>query len=137
MKHIGIFLGTLVALVVPTVFFAQMTGSTGALKTLIGIEDQSKIFELLSLWSVIIVSLATCAMVWIGGRKMHGGVFGKVLNLFSIGMTLVFLSAAAEVPWTQSASPLYAKTMHDMLFIAGFIVMGFAASKLLKVIKGE
>lgn len=138
MKHIGAYIGALAGLAMPAILFAQMSGTSGgAIQALIGIEDQSRIFELVSLLSVLIVSLATCAMVWISGSKMQGGVFGKVLNLFSIGMTLVFLSAVAQIPSVESASTLYAKTAHDLLFIAGFITMGFAASKLLKVIKGE
>lgn len=138
MKHIGAYIGALAGLAMPAVLFAQMSGTSGgAIQALIGIEDQSRIFELISLLSVLIVSLATCVMVWIGGRKMHGGVFGKVLNLFSVGMTLVFLSAIAQIPSVQSANTLYANTAHDLLFIAGFIVMGFAANKLLQVIKGE
>ncbi len=137
MKHLGIYGGVLLAFILPVMLFAQMGGQSSALQTLIGIEDKSSIFELLSLWSVIIVSLSTCVLMWIGGRKMHGGVFGKVLNYFSIGMTLIFLSAVAEIPAVRALSSLYAKTAHDLLFIAGFILMGFAANKLLQVIKGE
>lgn len=137
MKHIGTYVGALVVLAVPTILFAQTSGSLGTLQGLIDIEDKSRIFELLSLWSVLIVSLSTSAMVWIGGRKMHGGIFGKVLNLFSVGMTFIFFSAVAEVPWFENISPLYAKTAHDLLVIAGFISMGLAANKLLQVIKGE
>lgn len=137
MKHIGIYAGVAVALILPAVLFAQSNSSAGPLQTLIGIEDKSKIFELLSLWSVLAVAFITSVMVWIGGRQMHGGVLGKVLTLFSSGMTLIFLSAATEIPWIQQLSPLYIKMVHDLLFISGFIVMGFAASKLLAVIKGE
>jgi hypothetical protein len=137
MKHIGIYAGIFVALAMPVALFAQTNGSSGPLQTLIGIEDKSKIFELLSLWSVLIIAFATSAMVWIGGRKMHGGIFGTVLTLFSVGMTLLFLSAATEIPWIQGTSTMYMKMVHDLLYIVGFILMGLGASKLLKVIKGE
>lgn len=137
MKHIGIYIGVFVAATIPVVLFAQMSGQSSALNTLLGIEDQSKIFELLSLWSALIVSLTTSIMVWVGGRKMHGGVFGKVLTLFSAGMSAIFLSALTEIPWFQSISHFYMKTAHDLLYIVGFILMGLAASKLLQVIKGE
>lgn len=137
MKHIGIFAGALVVLAVPAVTFAQMYGSTGPLQTLIAIEDSSKIFDTISLWATLIVAFSTSAMVWIGGRKMHGGVFGGVLNFFSIGMTLVFLGFATEVPWFQNIDHLYLKLVHDSLYIIGYVMMGIAASRLLKVIKGE
>ncbi len=131
-------MGAFAGLVLPGVLFAQMSSTAGPLQTLIGIEDQSKIFEILSLWSVLIIALVTSIMVWVGGRKMHGGIFGKVLTLFSVGMTLIFLSAATDIPWLQTTiGHLYLKMTHDLLFIAGFISMGFAASKLLDVIKGE
>lgn len=137
MKHIGIYVGIFLALALPVVLFAQLSSSSGAIQTLIGFEDQSKILEQVSLWSVLIIALTTSAMVWFGGRKMHGGVFGKVLTLFSVGMTLIFLSIAVEIPWFQNISILYMKMVHDLLYIAGFISMGLAANKLLQVIKGE
>ena len=137
MKKIGIYVGIVASLVIPTIVFGQMVGTSGPLQALIGIEDQSKIFEIISLWSVLIISLATSIMVWVGGRKMHGGVLGNVLTLFSVGMTLIFLSAATAIPWVQNLSYLYTKMVHDLFFISGFILMGLAASKLLGVIKGE
>ncbi|MBI5400619.1 MAG: hypothetical protein HZB12_00670 [Candidatus Yonathbacteria bacterium] len=109
----------------------------GTLDTLIQIEDNSKLLEMVSLWSTLIVAFVTSAMVWVGGRQMHGGVFGRVLTFFSIGMTLIFLGFATEVPWFQSFNHLYLKMIHDSLYIIGYVLMGVAASKLLKVIKGE
>lgn len=137
MKHIGIYAGIFVALALPVVLFAQLGGSSGALQTLIGFEEQSKILEQVSLWSVLIIAFTTSVMVWLGGRKMHGGVFGKVLTLFSVGMSLIFLSIVTEIPWLQNFSTLYMKMAHDLLYIAGFISMGLAANKLFQVIKGE
>lgn len=109
----------------------------GTVDTLIEIEDSSKLFELISLWSTIVVAFITSMMVWVGGRQMHGGVFGKVLAYFSIGMTLIFLGFATEVPWLERIDHLYLKMIHDSLYIIGYVMMGLAASKLLKVIKGE
>ncbi|MBI5078154.1 MAG: hypothetical protein HZB11_02175 [Candidatus Yonathbacteria bacterium] len=137
MKHIGIYAGALAILAVPAVTFAQAHDSYGTWQTLIIIEDNSKLLEMISLWATLIVAFVTSAMVWIGGRKMHGGVFGSVLTYFSLGMTLVFLGFATEVPWFQKIDYLYLKMIHDSLYIIGYVLMGIAASKLLKVIKGE
>lgn len=114
----------------PTIAFASVTDTLLAL-------DDSGLFSSLSLWSMLIVAFATSAMVWIGGRQMYGGVFGSVLTYFSIGMFLIFLGAATNISWLQSIQVLYLKLIHDSLFIGGYIVMGIAANKLLKAIKGE
>lgn len=137
MKHIGIYAGVFAAFAVPAIIFAQTNDSSGALQTLIDIEDRSNILEMISLWSTIIVAFVTSMMVWVGGRHMHGGVFGSVLTFFSIGMTLIFLGFATEVPWLENIDHLYLKMIHDSLYIIGYVMMGIAASKLLNVIKGE
>ncbi|MFZ2303310.1 MAG: hypothetical protein WAV98_00785 [Minisyncoccia bacterium] len=133
MKHIGKYAGVLAILAVPAFAFAE-GGLNGTLQTLIAIEDKSKMLEMISLWATLIVAFVTSMMVWVGGRHMHGGVFGSVLTFFSIGMTLIFLGFATEVPWFQSFDRLYLKMVHDSLYIIGYILMGVAASKLLKVI---
>jgi hypothetical protein len=138
MKHIGKYAGALAILALPAIALAQSYDTSGGtIQTLITIEDNSKILEMISLWATLIVAFATSAMVWNGGRKMHGGVFGSVLTYFSIGMTLVFLGFATEVPWFQVIDHLYLKLIHDSLYVIGYVMMGIAASKLLKVIKGE
>ena len=135
MKHIGIFAGAFATLAMPAILFAQADG--GVMQALVGIEDQSKMLEIVSLWSMLVIAFATSVMVWVGGRKMHGGVFGKVLTYFSIGMTVIFLGIVVETPWFPSVDGLYLKMIHDSLYIIGYIMMGIAASKLLRVIKGE
>lgn len=138
MKHRGTYICVVAFLALPAVAFAQSYDSSGgALQSLITLEDNSGLFDNLSLWATLIVAFTTSAMVWIGGRKMHGGVFGSVLNFFSIGMTLVFLGFATEVPWVEKFDHLYLKLIHDSLYIIGYVMMGIAASKLLKAIKGE
>ncbi len=114
----------------PTLAFASVTD------TLFVLED-SGLFSSLSLWSMLIVAFATSMMVWVGGRQMHGGVFGSVLTYFSIGMFLIFLGAATNISWLQNIQGLYLKLVHDSLFIVGYIMMGVAANKLHKAIKGE
>ncbi|MEK7148290.1 MAG: hypothetical protein AAB770_00030 [Patescibacteria group bacterium] len=137
MKHTGIYIGAFAVLAIPAVTFAQTFGSYGAWQTLITIEDNSKLLEMISLWSTLIVAFVTTAMVWIGGRKMHGGVFGSVLNYFSLGMTLVFLGFVTEVSWFQQIDELYLKMINNSFYVIGYVLMGVAASKLLRVIKGE
>lgn len=136
MKHIGKYAGVLAILAMPAIAFAE-GGLDDTLQTLIAIEDNSKLLEMISLWATLIVAFVTSAMVWVGGRHMHGGVFGNVLTFFSIGMTLIFLGFATEVPWFQNFDRLYLKMIHDSLYVVGYVLMGVAASRLLKVIKGE
>lgn len=138
MKHIGIYGGVLTALAFPTVLFAQTSGApVGVWQTLIGIEDYSKVFELLSLWSTLIVAIVTTAMVWIGGQKMRGGIFGNVLTFFSIGMTCILGAIAVGLPWLAGIPGVYLTSARGSLYIIGFIFMGVAANKLLKVTRGE
>lgn len=137
MKYLVTYGAGILALFVPTILFAQETVLDDTLIQLVSFEDQSNLFQMLSLWSTLIIAFVTSMMVWNGGRKMHGGVFGSVLTYFSVGMTLVFLGFATEVPWFGQIPELYLKLTHDTLYIVGYISMGIAASKLLKVIKGE
>lgn len=118
------------AVFIPFVAFADTTN------TLIQFEDYSGVFESVSLWSTIVIAFTTSIMVWTLGRKMHGGVLGKVLAYFSIGMTLIFFGFVTEVPWLQNLPHIYLKLIHDSLYITGYILMGIAATKLLNVIKG-
>ncbi len=126
------YLAILSLLILPTVTF-----SAGLADTLVRIEDSSGFFTSLSLWSTIIIMFATSAMVWMGGRQMKGGVFGTVLTYFSVGMTLVVLGFVSGLPFMENTQSLYLKITHDSLYIIGYILMGIAASKLLKAIKGE
>ena len=136
MKQIGKYAGVFAILVVPSITFAE-GGLNDTLQALLVVDDTSKMLEMISLWATLIVAFTTSMMVWVGGRHMHGGVFGNVLTFFSIGMTLIFLGFATEVPWFQNFDRLYLKMVHDSLYIIGYVLMGVAASKLLKVIKGE
>ncbi len=128
MKYISLFV----------LAFVPFLASASVTDTLVSIEDSSKVFESLSLWATLIIAFATSVMVWWGGRQMHGGVFGRVLMYFSVGMTLIFLGYVAGAPFAENwMSSLYLKLAHDSLFILGYISMGIAASKLLKAIKSE
>ncbi|MDO8604144.1 MAG: hypothetical protein Q7K40_01925 [bacterium] len=137
MKKTFISTGALALLLAPAIMFAQSYDSSGGWQNLLYIEDTSKLLELTSLLATLTVAFATIVMVWVGGRKMHGGVFGSILNLFSIGMTLIFIGFVTGIPVFQNFDHLYVKMVHDSLYIIGYVTMGLAASKLLKVIKGE
>lgn len=120
-----------------SLMFLPAVAFAGTTEVFVELDNYSALFESLSLWSTLIVAFSTSMMVWVGGRQMHGGVFGGVLTYFSIGMTLIFLGVATEIPWFQGISSLYLKLIHDSLYIIGYILMGIAASRLLKAIKGE
>ena len=103
------------------------------------LEIYSDLFKNLALWSTIIVAFVTTVMVWLGGRSMHGGILGIVLDYFSIGMTLMFAGYLVNVPQIARLIPLQypSSLVHDILFMVAFILMGLGVSKLLKIIKGE
>lgn len=113
-----------------------LAGTTEALSPLI---MYSEVFQNLALWSTIIVAFVTTVMVWLGGRSMHGGILGVVLDYFSIGMTLMFAGYLVGVPQIAKYIPLeFPPTfIHDILFMIAYILMGLGISKLLKIIKGE
>src|SRR3989344_717923 len=111
----------MVFLVVPTILFAKGGDSGSFLQTLVNIEDDSKLLESISLWSALIIAFITSAMVWVGGRRMHGGIFGSALTFFSVGMSLIFISAATQISWFQGVPQLYLKMFHDTLFIMGYV----------------
>lgn len=137
MKQLGIYTGLVVTLAMPIIVFAKIVEPLGVLQEFIVPDDPSNMLETISLWALLVVASVTSAMVWVGGRHMHGGVFGSVLTFFSIGMTFVFLGFATEVPWLENIDRTYLKVTHDSLYTVGYVFMGVAASKLLKVIKGE
>ncbi len=127
MKYLA-FVGSML---LPTLVFAD------TVESLATFEDNSGLLASLSIASTLIVAFVTIAMIWISARQMNGGFFGKVLYYFAAGMTFVFFSFATELPWFHTMNVLFLEMIHSSLFITGYILMGIAASKLLKVIKGE
>ena len=92
-----------------------------------------------TLASVVVIGMTTSILVLINARKMKGGVFGKVLEYFSAGMFLLLLGfIVSSISFsTNEGVGFIAKTMHDILYILGFIIMAIAARKLLATIKGD
>lgn len=121
------------AVLVPSTAFA------GTAETLNALQDYSIVFEALSLWITIIVALMMTVMVWLGGRTMHGGVMGSVLDYVSVGMTLMFLAYLVNVPEIARLLPLQysASFVHDVLYLVAYVLMGLGVNKLFKIIKGQ
>ena len=113
----------------------SVVGATGGAEVST-LENYSGVFASLSLWSTMIIAFVTTVMVWLGGRHMRGGILGSVLNYFSIGMTLLFAAFLAGTPFlSQFLDASYATIIQNILYTAGYILMGIAANKLLLVIK--
>lgn len=111
----------------------------GTLDTLNSLQDYSNVFESLALWSTIIIAFVTTVMVWLGGRSMHGGILGKVLDYMSVGMTLMFIGFLISIPAIAEHIPLQypPSVIHNILYTIAYILMGLGVNKLLKIIKGE
>jgi hypothetical protein len=92
-----------------------------------------------ALVSMVVVAVATSIIVFRNARKMKGGIFGKVLNYFGVGMAIVFLGYLVE---TQSSFiPMFsdadASTLANIMLIFGYILMAVAATKLSRAIEGN
>jgi uncharacterized membrane protein YagU involved in acid resistance len=112
------------SLFLPSMLFAQQVDYTAP----------SLILSYYSMFSAIAVGVITSVMVFINGRRMHGGVFGNALIYFSVGMIIVlvgFLFPLLSVKTTGS----FAEIFGNILYIIGYIAMAFAADKILKVTK--
>lgn len=127
MKYVAVF--GLVLL--PVVAFA---GVENAFVQMAQFEDNSQLLSSLSLWATIIIAFVTSVMVWLGGRKMRGGVFGKVLAYFSIGMMLIFFGFVAQIFSTEDTTAIYFDLLHGALYTLGYIFMGVAGNKLLRTV---
>jgi len=91
-----------------------------------------------SLASALIVGIATSVLVAINARKMKGGIFGQVLEYFSVGMFIVLLGfVAGEFSFGILSNSVIAGAIHDVLYIIGYVIMAIAAQKLLTAIKGD
>lgn len=117
-----------VLLFTPMVLFAQ---SPDYAQTLI-----ETLAPRLSLWSAIIVAFATSIMVFLNAHSMKGGLFGTALNYFASGMMLI-LAGFIAVSFNFFESEGIARIANNILFILGYITMGFAAHKLSQIAQGK
>lgn len=100
------------------------------------IEAMTGVLQTYALGSAVIVAFATSMIVFGNARKMRGGVFGKVLNYFGVGMVFVLLGFVANafpnmVPINDSG------VVSNILFIVGYVLMAVSASKLSRAIEGK
>lgn len=88
-----------------------------------------EILNTVTLWSALVLGVVASAMVLSMARVMRGGLFGSVLTYFGLGMALVVGSFfAITIPqWTY---PEVVKSVHDVVFIFGYVLMGIGAWKL-------
>lgn len=114
-----------------------LADTTEVVEKLANFESDSGLLGSLSVWSTIVIALATTGMVWVGGYKMRGGIFGKVFTHFALGMSLIFLGFVAEIPTLEKMSPTVLQIIHSSLFVMGFVLMGYGANKLLHVVEGR
>jgi len=101
-------------------------------------DDALLILSSYTLASAVLIGVATSVLVAINSSKMKGGVFGKVLGYFSVGMFLVLLGfLAGEISFSMPENGVVIRAVHDALYIVGYIIMAVAAQKLLTAIKGD
>lgn len=100
--------------------------------------EMSQAFTLLgyyTFWSFLAVALITIGSVFMLGQKMRGGVFQKVLQYFSAGMSVVLIGYLVDL-FPPDMSEYYVRAMVDILFMVGFVLMALAGSKLSQAING-
>ncbi len=124
-----------IALAAPWLVFAEGVWFASLTKT--ANEGTLVILNSYSLISAILIAIVTSILVAVNARKMKGGVFGTVLNYFSVGMFLVLAGfIAGSVPFWSSDYGGMIKVFHDVFYIIGYILMAVAAHKMFRVIKG-
>lgn len=90
----------------------------------------------LSLWSAIVIAVATTIMVFTNAHSMRGGIFGTALNFFAVGMVLIlagFIVVSLDIFNTGG----FTEIANNILFILGYITMAVAAHKLSQIGGGK
>lgn len=89
-----------------------------------------------SFWSFILIAVITSALVFVTAARMKGGLFGTVLHYFGAGMVLILVGyVLISVPVCSSSD--YAKILHDVLYLVGYILMAIAAHRLYAFTKAQ
>ncbi len=99
----------------------------------------SRVLQTYVLVSAIIVALVTCVVVFRNAKMMKGGIFGKVLNYFGMGMAAVFIGYIANA-YPSLVSFMAVEDvgiLSNSLVIIGYIFMAVAATKLSRAIEGK
>lgn len=86
-----------------------------------------------TLWVAIIIGFAATAATAVYAYQLKGGVVGTALTLISGGMFLVVLGfLAVVVSWADSGTQA---TVHDIVFIIGYVLMLVGALRLKQMIR--
>lgn len=86
-----------------------------------------------TLWIAIIIGFLATAATLVYAYQLKGGVVGTALMIISGGMFLVVLGfLAVVVSWAEADTQA---TVHDVVFILGYILMFVGAIQLRKMIR--
>lgn len=86
-----------------------------------------------TLWIAIIIGFLATAATLVNAYQLKGGVIGKALMIISSGMFLVVLGfLAVVVSWAEADIQA---TVHDVVFIIGYILMFVGAIQLKQMIR--
>lgn len=84
----------------------------------------------IALWIAVGIGFIASFLVFRNAHKIGGGTLGKVYYHFGFGMLLVVLGFFVVVIPAWAEDVIIMRT-HDVLFIAGYLVMAFGAQKIL------
>lgn len=86
-----------------------------------------------TLWVAIIIGFVATAVTAVYAYQLKGGVVGTALNFIAGGMFLVVLGfLAVVITWTDAGTQA---SVHDVLFIIGYISMLYGALRLRQMIR--
>lgn len=112
-------------------FFMGITAASP--EAILGTES---LLGLYSFWSFVVVAVVTSVLVFTAAQKMKGGLFGKVLNYFGIGMMLILVSLVLANMGGDTLGA-YTKVVRDALNTIGYVLMALAANKLYTFTKAQ
>lgn len=84
-----------------------------------------------SLWAAVVIGLVASATTVYFATRMRGGIVGTSLTFIGAGMFFVVLGfLAVVIPWTDSNIQAVIPVVHDVAFIAGYILMLIGALRM-------
>jgi len=115
-------------LVFPGLLFAQQAQ--------IDYSEPISILAAYSLASAVVLGIVTSIVVLVNGRRMRGGIFGRALNYLGVGMLIVLVGTIT--PLFSSITPTSLEgALPSILNTVGYVIMAFAATKLLRATRGS